>query len=153
MFKYIRLFLSLFIRQQHLWWIPLLSCSLKMNSLFSRSTMQLLLLDLPHAYSEDSLLLLVLNPLFSGSHIFLPGFAPLLCERHSPITPDKRYIRNTIFMSTNICNFPGGPVVKILHFHCRGCGFDFWSGKLPEVWPKKKEHEHLQMSLSWHLTV
>ena len=35
-------------------------------------------------------------------------------------------------------NFPGGPVVKILNFHCRGCGFDFWSGKLPEVWPKKR---------------
>ena len=24
--------------------------------------------------------------------------------------------------------FPGGPVVKILHFHCMECGFDFWSG-------------------------
>ena len=26
-------------------------------------------------------------------------------------------------------NFPGGPVVKILHFHCRGHGFNPWSGK------------------------
>ena len=24
--------------------------------------------------------------------------------------------------------FPGGPVVKTLHFHCRGRGFDPWSG-------------------------
>ena len=24
--------------------------------------------------------------------------------------------------------FPGGPVVKILHFHCMECGFDLWSG-------------------------
>ena len=25
-------------------------------------------------------------------------------------------------------DFPGGPVVKTLHFHCRGYGFDPWSG-------------------------
>ena len=25
-------------------------------------------------------------------------------------------------------DFPGGPVVKTLHFHCRGLGFDPWSG-------------------------
>ena len=24
--------------------------------------------------------------------------------------------------------FPGNPVLKTLHFHCRGCGFDPWSG-------------------------
>ena len=94
------------------------------EQLFSRNAMQLLLLDLPHAYSEDSLLLPVLDPLFSGCHIFLPGFAPLLCELHSPIISNNRHILSTIFMSTNICNFPGGPVVKILHFLCRGCGFD-----------------------------
>ena len=27
-----------------------------------------------------------------------------------------------------IMHFPGGPVVKTLRFHCRGLGFDFWSG-------------------------
>ena len=25
-------------------------------------------------------------------------------------------------------DFPGGPVVKSPHFHCRGCQFDPWSG-------------------------
>ena len=25
-------------------------------------------------------------------------------------------------------DFPGGPVVKIPHFHCRGCGSDPWLG-------------------------
>ena len=26
-------------------------------------------------------------------------------------------------------DFPGGPVIKTLHFQCRGHGFDPWSGK------------------------
>ena len=26
------------------------------------------------------------------------------------------------------CEFPGGPVVRTLHSHCRGPGFDPWSG-------------------------
>ena len=25
-------------------------------------------------------------------------------------------------------DFPGGPVVRSLHFHCRGFGFNTWSG-------------------------
>ena len=25
-------------------------------------------------------------------------------------------------------DFPGGPVLRTLHFHCRGHGFDPWSG-------------------------
>ena len=30
----------------------------------------------------------------------------------------------------NVCNgkFPGGPVVKTLHTHCQGPGFNPWSG-------------------------
>ena len=27
-------------------------------------------------------------------------------------------------------NFPGGPVVKTLHFYCRGHGFDLWRASL-----------------------
>ena len=35
--------------------------------------------------------------------------------------------------------FPGGPVVKTLSFHRRGCGFDPWLGTAcPESQPKKK---------------
>ena len=32
------------------------------------------------------------------------------------------------FRSLNSGDFPGGQVVKILHFHCRGPRFDSWSG-------------------------
>ena len=28
----------------------------------------------------------------------------------------------------SLVDFPGGPVVKTLRFHCRGHGFDPWSG-------------------------
>ena len=30
-------------------------------------------------------------------------------------------------------DFPGGSVVKMLRFHCRGRGFDPWSGKIPHA--------------------
>ena len=30
--------------------------------------------------------------------------------------------------NTNSRDFPGGPVVKTLHFHCRGSGLDLCSG-------------------------
>ena len=36
-----------------------------------------------------------------------------------------------IFKDLKILDFPGGPVVKTLRFHCRGHGFDPWSGKIP----------------------
>ena len=35
--------------------------------------------------------------------------------------------------------FPGCPVVKILHFHCRGLGFDPWLGKFYMLWGVAKE--------------
>ena len=45
-------------------------------------------------------------------------------------------------------DFPGGPVVKTLHFQCRGCGFHPWSGKLRSHMPhdtaKRKEENQLQ---------
>ena len=30
-------------------------------------------------------------------------------------------------------DFPGSPVVKTLHFQCRGCRFDPWSEKIPHA--------------------
>ena len=38
-------------------------------------------------------------------------------------------------------NFPGGPEVKTLHFHCREHRTDpRWETKMPQAaWPKKKE--------------
>ena len=46
-----------------------------------------------------------------------------------------RQIRNC-----NWGEFPGSPVVKTPRFHCRGRGFDLWSGKDPEsfeAWAKQ----------------
>ena len=37
-----------------------------------------------------------------------------------------------------IKDFPGGPVVRIPHFQCRGHKFDPWSGNRA-AWPKNKE--------------
>ena len=34
----------------------------------------------------------------------------------------------TYALKLDVRDFPGGPVVKTLHFQCRGHGFDPWSG-------------------------
>ena len=43
-------------------------------------------------------------------------------------------------------DFPGGLEVKTPHRHCRGCGFDPWSGNLGPtycgVWPKKESSRY-----------
>ena len=36
-------------------------------------------------------------------------------------------------------DFPGGPPVRTLHFHCRGHGFDPWSGNSDPACLKKKK--------------
>ena len=33
-----------------------------------------------------------------------------------------------VFREEQVWDFPGGPVVKALHFQCRGHRFDPWSG-------------------------
>ena len=53
------------------------------------------------------------------------------------------YTEGLLFKYKNTSNedFPGGPVVKTMHFHCRACSFHPWSSKfhkLPE-WPKKEK--------------
>ena len=35
--------------------------------------------------------------------------------------------------------FPGGPVVRALCFHCQGCGFNSWSGNKSHGVAKKKK--------------
>jgi len=44
---------------------------------------------------------------------------------------DYNYLKNSQY-------FPGGPMVKTLHFHCRGYWFDpGWGTKIPHaMWPK-----------------
>ena len=36
--------------------------------------------------------------------------------------------RGFIDLKKCLSEFPGGPVVKTLHLHFRGCGFDSWLG-------------------------
>ena len=47
-------------------------------------------------------------------------------------------------------DFPGGLVVKTVHFQCRGCRFDSWSrNKDPTccvAWPKKKKKPHREQN-------
>ena len=46
-------------------------------------------------------------------------------------------------------DFPGGPVVKTLHFHCRGHRFDTWLGNYDlsywAVWPKVNKQTNKQI--------
>ena len=39
-------------------------------------------------------------------------------------------------------DFPAGPVVRTLRFHCRGPGFDLWLGNLEASWQGQKEMVH-----------
>ena len=53
------------------------------------------------------------------------------------------------------CDFPGGPGVEILSFHCRGHRFDPWSGNQdPACYlakPKKKKKDSSQDSDHLHM--
>ena len=51
-------------------------------------------------------------------------------------------------------DFPGGPVVKTLHFHCRGRGFDPWSGKfrMPGGVAKKNKKNNEDMKKGCNMT-
>ena len=57
-------------------------------------------------------------------------------------------------LSEQICNnclrdFPGCPVVKALNFHCRGCGFEPWSGnKYPTCCVSRPKEINKQNSVS-----
>ena len=78
----------------------------------------------PYYYSYDCsltgitdllLLLVVCSPLSSQREsLKLKSDCVSLC-----LTPNKSQIP---------WGFPGGPVVKTLHFQCRGCRFDPWLG-------------------------
>lgn len=59
------------------------------------------------------------------------------CSRSLPLPRPYPNTSSLCFLDTpQLClkksppgDFPGVPVIKILCFHCRGCGFDPWSGK------------------------
>ena len=45
----------------------------------------------------------------------------------------------------NLGDFPGGPVVKILRFHCRGRGFNPWLGtKIPHTVRRSQKKKQKQ---------
>ena len=56
------------------------------------------------------------------------------------------------FKGRDCQDFPGGPVVKTLHFHFRGLGVDPWSGKFHMPWGsdrKKKKKKKKQRLSDW----
>ena len=51
-----------------------------------------------------------------------------------------------LFQKCEPGDFPGGPVVRTLHFHCREPGFHPWLGKILQVkWPKKKKKKKCEL--------
>ena len=48
----------------------------------------------------------------------------------------EQVISSDMVFKVTSWDFPGGPEIKTLHFHCRRCGFDPWVGKIP--W--RREH-------------
>ena len=45
----------------------------------------------------------------------------------------------------NLREFPGGPVVRPQHFHCRDPGsIPGWGTNVPQAWPKKKKKTGLE---------
>ena len=45
-------------------------------------------------------------------------------EKQTHVTTRKNFKRILLSEKSQTVDFPGGPVVKTLHFHCRGPGFD-----------------------------
>ena len=50
------------------------------------------------------------------------------------LTAEHRFPAAKLFLEPYSCNFPSGPVVKTLHFHRWGQGFDPWFGELRSQW-------------------
>ena len=90
--------------------------------------------------------------LFSVSHHITPTCtsvltSPNLTLTHSFSSFTPRTLGIECIASTQITQdqeFPGGPVVKTLHSHCQGPGFNPWSGNWDSTsqvtWPKKKKN-------------
>ena len=69
----------------------------------------------------------------------------------------RRYFNSCVFLSPDSmpqccydapareASLPGCPVAKSLHFRCRGCKFDPWSGSYGPtchvLWPKEKQNK------------
>ena len=62
------------------------------------------------------------------------GLDPKLCLRERPsLLQRSDSPASCLFQKCEPEDFPGGPVVRTLHFHCREPGFDPWLGKIPQV--------------------
>ena len=46
------------------------------------------------------------------------------------------------FQNTGSGDFPSSPVIRTLHFHCKGCEFNPWTGNniLHTVWHGQNKH-------------
>ena len=88
--------------------------------------------------SHDSVLqflIAALNAVFlkGGSWVFLTGKFPALSTVPGTDKALHQYLLEER-MNNKWMDFPGGPVVKTLHFHCRGHEFDpGWRTKIPQA--------------------
>ena len=62
-----------------------------------------------------------------------------------------------MFKKDKSWEFPGGPVVRTLHFHCRGPGFNpGWGTKIPQAvrhGQKKQKQKQKQKNHHFHLFI
>ena len=100
--------------------------------------------------SHDSVLqflIAALNAVFlkGGSWVFLTGKFPALSTVPGTDKALHQYLLEER-MNNKWMDFPGGPVVKTLHFHCRGHGSDPWELRscIMFDWLKKKKQKQMQ---------
>ena len=83
----------------------------------------------------------------------LQSLQPRLLQTVSTCPRDKLFFFPYHTVNTeNMRKFPGSPVVKTPCFHCRGCGFDPWSGKLRSHMPRdtvKKTKQGVSLVVQW----
>ena len=63
-----------------------------------------------------------------GSNLGLQHFRKILHHLSHQESPLQWWFMLNIIYKTDLGDFPGGPVIKTPHFHCRGPGFHPWSG-------------------------
>ena len=55
------------------------------------------------------------------------GYSPGVTKSQTPLS-NYTHTHTICIKKMLLGDFAGGPVAKTLSFHCRGCGFNPWSG-------------------------